>query len=251
MRFANDHPNRQCHNRCLKYDPVCPRHRPDPPRRRLSPTRACTPLGTRAAAAAAVLPAIATASVSSSLASPPSSAGSATTPSIDRCPGVFHSQTFGSRGRLMLSDDDLAADLGSFYVKDGPSPSSSAHSPTRLPLPRCPRVAPPTHFQSHIPLLLWFVRFWSPALWLTSDSGLSVGGSPLRTYFEQQLMDMAQCFLPAPLRTYLSVELVGQLVARQTQVHQIYDSHNVPVIRNLLSSTSILAKRSAVPPSGR
>ena len=90
--------------------------------------------------------------------------------SLDSTRPIFHPQTFGSRGRLMLSDDDLAADLGSLNIKDGPGPSSS----TRLPPHICPHVAQPTYFRSRIPLQvhepqysLWLVYFQSPTLWLT------------------------------------------------------------------------------------
>ncbi|KIJ58928.1 hypothetical protein HYDPIDRAFT_33683 [Hydnomerulius pinastri MD-312] len=112
-------------------------------------------------------------------------------------PGVFHTQSFG-RGGLMLSDDDLAADLGSLSMQDGPGSSSSTHPPSQpsslpiyAPMSRSPpssdRVSPYQSINLSIPSGTSFAsrqHFGSP-----SDSGLSTGGSPPRGHFEQQLID--------------------------------------------------------------
>jgi hypothetical protein len=120
-------------------------------------------------------------------------------------PGVFHAQTFGGRGGLMLSDDDLAADLGSLSVIDGPGPSSSTHPPSQpsslpiyAPMSRSPpasdRVSPYKVMNLNIPSGTSFAssrqHFGSP-----SDSGLSAGGSPPRSHFEQQLIDAKAQYL--------------------------------------------------------
>ncbi|KAL4069145.1 PSP1 C-terminal conserved region-domain-containing protein [Scleroderma yunnanense] len=113
-------------------------------------------------------------------------------------PSVFHASTFGRTG-LMLSDDDLAADLGSLSLStDGSGPSSSAHPPSQpsslpiyAPMSRSPlspdRVSPYQPINLNIPSNTSFAsrqRFGSP-----SDSGLSAGASPPRSQLEQQLMD--------------------------------------------------------------
>lgn len=119
-------------------------------------------------------------------------------------PSVFHASTFGGgRGGLMLSDDDLAADLGSLSLnKDGPGPSSSGSSvhppsqpsslPIYAPMSRSPlspdRVSPYQPINLNIPSGTSFAsrqRFGSP-----SDSGRSAGASPPRSQLEQQLMDV-------------------------------------------------------------
>ena len=118
---------------------------------------------------------------------------------------LFHTQTFGGRGGLMLSDDDLAADLGSLSIKDGPGPSSSTHPPSQpsslpiyAPMSRSPptsdRVSPYKSMNLNIPSGTSFTssrqHFGSP-----SDSGLSAGGSPPRGHFEQQLIDAKAQYL--------------------------------------------------------
>ncbi|KAH7908780.1 PSP1 C-terminal conserved region-domain-containing protein [Hygrophoropsis aurantiaca] len=112
-------------------------------------------------------------------------------------PGIFQTQSFG-RGGLMISDDDLAADLGvlSLSGKDN-GHSSSAHPPSQpsslpiyAPLSRSPpssdRVSPYQPLNLSIPGGSFSSRqpFGSP-----SDSGLSTGGSPPRSAFEQQLSE--------------------------------------------------------------
>ncbi|KAI6020923.1 PSP1 C-terminal conserved region-domain-containing protein [Pisolithus microcarpus] len=108
---------------------------------------------------------------------------------------VFHAPLFG----FVLSDDDLAADLGSLSLsKDGSGPSSSAHPPSQsssLPIyasvSRSPlssdRISPYQRINLNIPTGTSFAsrqRFGSP-----SDSGLSAGGSPPHSQLEQQLID--------------------------------------------------------------
>ncbi|KAF9242340.1 PSP1 C-terminal conserved region-domain-containing protein [Melanogaster broomeanus] len=119
-------------------------------------------------------------------------------------PGAFHTPSFGGRGGLMLSDDDLAADLGSLTMNDGPGPSSSTHPPSQpsslpiyAPMSRSPpstdRVSPYQPINLNIPSGTSFAsrqHFGSP-----SDSGLSTGGSPPRSHFEQQLMDAQAQYL--------------------------------------------------------
>ncbi|KAH7884075.1 PSP1 C-terminal conserved region-domain-containing protein [Phlebopus sp. FC_14] len=114
-------------------------------------------------------------------------------------PSVFHTQSFG-RGGLMLSDDDLAADLGSLSISnDGPGPTSPTQPPSQpsslpiyAPMSRSPpssdRVSPYQSINLSIPSATSFTshpRFGGSP----SDSGLSSGGSPTRGHFEQQLMD--------------------------------------------------------------
>ncbi|KIK14790.1 hypothetical protein PISMIDRAFT_116394 [Pisolithus microcarpus 441] len=111
---------------------------------------------------------------------------------------VFHAPSFG-RGGFVLSDDDLAADLGSLSLsKDGSGSSSSAHPPSQpsslpiyAPVSRSPlssdRISPYQRINLNIPTGTSFAsrqRFGSP-----SDSGLSAGGSPPRSQLEQQLID--------------------------------------------------------------
>lgn len=120
-------------------------------------------------------------------------------------PAVFHNPSFGGRGGLMLSDDDLAADLGSLSIKDGPGPSSSTRPPSQpsslpiyAPMSRSPpssdRVSPYKSMNLSIPSGTSFAsnrqHFGSP-----SDSGLSAGGSPPRSHFEQQLIDAKAQYL--------------------------------------------------------
>ncbi|KAI6022480.1 PSP1 C-terminal conserved region-domain-containing protein [Pisolithus microcarpus] len=108
---------------------------------------------------------------------------------------VFHAPLFG----FVLSDDDLAADLGSLSLsKDGSGPSSSAHPPSQpsslpiyAPVSRSPlssdRISPYQCINLNIPTGTSFAsrqRFGSP-----SDSGLSAGGSPPHCQLEQQLID--------------------------------------------------------------
>ena len=116
----------------------------------------------------------------------------------------FHNPTFGGRGGLMLSDDDLAADLGSLSVMDGSGPSSSTHPPSQpsslpiyAPMSRSPpasdRLSPYKSMNLNIPSGTSFSNrqhFGSP-----SDSGLSAGGSPPRGHFEQQLIDAKAQYL--------------------------------------------------------
>ncbi|KAH7923766.1 PSP1-domain-containing protein [Leucogyrophana mollusca] len=112
-------------------------------------------------------------------------------------PSVFQTQSFG-RGGLMLSDDDLAADLGvlSLGGKDNGHtsaqhpPSQPSSLPIYAPLSRSPpssdRVSPYQPLNLNIPGGSFSSRqpFGSP-----SDSGLSTGGSPPRSAFEQQLSE--------------------------------------------------------------
>ncbi|KAG1741838.1 PSP1 C-terminal conserved region-domain-containing protein [Suillus paluster] len=105
----------------------------------------------------------------------------------------FGAQPFGGRGGLMLSDDDLAADLGMMSMKDpghvAPSSSSTTSQPSSLPIyPRSPpssdRVSP---YHLNIPSGTSFAsrqQFGSP-----SESGLSTGGSPPRGHFDQQILE--------------------------------------------------------------
>ncbi|KIK23212.1 hypothetical protein PISMIDRAFT_10999 [Pisolithus microcarpus 441] len=125
-----------------------------------------------------------TASASSSLDGPPSLASmpQATTPRTSRAAGahsrVFHAPSFG-RGGFVLSDDDLAADLGlPSLSKDGSGSSSPLSSD---------RISPYQRINLNIPAGISFAsrqRFGSP-----SDSGLSAGDSPPRSHLEQQLID--------------------------------------------------------------
>jgi len=107
-------------------------------------------------------------------------------------PSVFQTQSIGGRSGLMLSDDDLAADLNLLSLKD-PGLSSSSHPPSQpssLPIyPRTPtssdRVSP---YHLNIPTGTSFTsrqKFGSP-----SESGLSTaGGSPPRGQFDQQILE--------------------------------------------------------------
>lgn len=94
----------------------------------------------------------------------------------------------------MLSDDDLAADLGVLSLKDA-GVSSSSHPPSQpssLPIyPRSPpsadRVSPYQGIHLNIPSGASFAsrqKFGSP-----SESGLSTGGSPPRGHFDQQILE--------------------------------------------------------------
>ncbi|KAI6016594.1 hypothetical protein PISMIDRAFT_13886 [Pisolithus microcarpus 441] len=128
---------------------------------------------------------------------------------------IFHAPLFG-RGGFVLSDNDLAADLGSLSLsKDRSGPSSSAHPPNQpsslpiyAPVLRSPlssdRISPyqcinlniltGTSFASH-------QHFGSP-----SDSGLSAGDSPPCSQLEQQLIDaqyLATRFIPGKGIQYL------------------------------------------------
>ncbi|KAH0838700.1 PSP1 C-terminal conserved region-domain-containing protein [Lanmaoa asiatica] len=118
---------------------------------------------------------------------------------------VFHGPSFGGRGGLMLSDDDLAADLGSLSMKDGPGPSSSTCPPSQpsslpiyAPMSRSPpssdRVSPYKSINLNMPSGTSFTssrqHFGSP-----SDSGLSAGESPPHSHFEQQLIDAKAQYL--------------------------------------------------------
>ncbi|KIK16582.1 hypothetical protein PISMIDRAFT_686211 [Pisolithus microcarpus 441] len=111
---------------------------------------------------------------------------------------VFHAPSFGSGG-FMLSDDDLATDLGSLSLsKDRSGLLSSAHPltqpsllPIYAPVSRSPLssdwISPYQRINLNIPTGTLFAshqRFGSP-----SDSGLSAGGSPPRSQLEQQLID--------------------------------------------------------------
>lgn len=103
-------------------------------------------------------------------------------------------QPLGGRGGLMLSDDDLAADLGVLSLKDAGA-SSSSHPPSQpssLPIyPRSPpsadRVSPYQGIHLNIQSGTSFAsrqKFGSP-----SESGLSTGGSPPRGHFDQQILE--------------------------------------------------------------
>ncbi|KAI5986412.1 PSP1 C-terminal conserved region-domain-containing protein [Pisolithus albus] len=107
---------------------------------------------------------------------------------------VFHALSFG-RGGFVLSDDDLAADLGSLSLsKDGSGPSQPSSLPIYPPVSRSERsplssdrISPYQRINLNIPTGTPFAsrqRFGSP-----SDSGLSAGGSPPRSQLEQQLID--------------------------------------------------------------
>lgn len=107
-------------------------------------------------------------------------------------PPAFQTQAF-ARGGLMLSDDDLAADLGllNINLKDGPGPvTSSTHppsQPTSLPIyaplsrspPSADRLSPYHHLNLNIPSGSSFPSRQQP-IGSPSDSGLS-GGSPTRS----------------------------------------------------------------------
>jgi hypothetical protein len=104
---------------------------------------------------------------------------------------VFQSQSFG-RGGLMLSDDDLASDLGmlSINTRDGPGPvSSSAHPPSQptslpiyAPLSRSPPVS--DHLSPYQSVHISVPGSRQQPIGSPSDSGLS-GGSPTRSNHSQ------------------------------------------------------------------
>ncbi|KAG1746946.1 PSP1 C-terminal conserved region-domain-containing protein [Suillus lakei] len=136
---------------------------------------------------------------------------------------VFNPQPFGGRGGLMLSDDDLAADLGMLSMKDpGAPPSSSTTSqPSSLPIyPRSPpsadRVSP---YHLNIPSGTSFAsrqQFGSP-----SESALSTGGSPPRGHFDQQILEaqygqqqLTARFIPGQGIQYLPMQNNGAGFAR-------------------------------------
>ncbi|EGN94147.1 hypothetical protein SERLA73DRAFT_96977 [Serpula lacrymans var. lacrymans S7.3] len=111
-------------------------------------------------------------------------------------PSLFQSQPFG-RGGLMLSDDDLAADLNMLNLSAKENgPASSSHPPSQpsslpiyAPLSRSPpssdRISPYQSINLSIPSGNSFAsrqHYGSP-----SDSGLSAGGSPSRGHFDQQV----------------------------------------------------------------
>lgn len=138
--------------------------------------------------------------------------------------GVFNAQPFGGRGGLMLSDDDLAADLSMLSMKEpgAPSSSSTASQPSSLPIyPRSPPSADrgsPYHL--NIPSGTSFAsrqQFGSP-----SDSALSTGGSPPRGHFDQQILDaqyaqqqLTARFIPGQGIQYLPVQNNSAGFARQ------------------------------------
>jgi hypothetical protein len=109
-------------------------------------------------------------------------------------PNVFaQSAAFGG-GRLMLSDDDLAGDLGmlNLNAKDG-TPSSSVHPPSQpssLPIytphsrspPNADRLTPYQSINLTIPGGSFSAR--GQSLRSPSDSGLS-GGSPPRNHYDE------------------------------------------------------------------
>ncbi|KAI6018634.1 hypothetical protein PISMIDRAFT_12123 [Pisolithus microcarpus 441] len=111
---------------------------------------------------------------------------------------IFHAPSFG-HGGFVLSDDNLATDLGSLSLsKDGSGPLSSAHPPNQpsslpiyAPISRSPlssdQISPYQCINLNILTGTSFAsrqRFGSP-----SDSGLSAGDSPPRSQLEQQLID--------------------------------------------------------------
>jgi len=112
----------------------------------------------------------------------------------------FSQSNFG-RGGLMLSDDDLASDLGMLNLNPSESPSSSSHQPTSqptslpiyAPLSRSPPskdlVSPYQSINLTIPSGNTYISRQSHAS--PSDSGLSGGGSsPSRNgQYEQQFAD--------------------------------------------------------------
>lgn len=135
-----------------------------------------------------------------------------------RSAGVFNAQPFGGRGGLMLSDDDLAADLGMLSLKEpgAPSTSSTTSQPSSLPIyPRSPpssdRISP---YHLNIPSGTSFAsrqQFGSP-----SESALSTGGSPPRGHFEQQILEaqygqqqLAARFIPGQGIQYLPIQNNG------------------------------------------
>ncbi|KAI6011890.1 hypothetical protein BKA83DRAFT_4466677 [Pisolithus microcarpus] len=121
----------------------------------------------------------------------------ATTPRTSRLQRRIHAYSTLPRS-VVLSDDDLAADLGSLSSKDGSGPTSSAHPPSQpsslpiyAPVSRSPllldRISPYQRINLNIPTGTSFAsrqRFGCP-----SDSGLSAGGSPPRSQLEQQSID--------------------------------------------------------------
>lgn len=104
-------------------------------------------------------------------------------------------QSFGGRGGLMLSDDDLASDLGLLNIGPGDSPSSSQHPPSQpasLPIYAPLSRSPPSRdlispYQSINNLSIPGGNSYSRHLGTPSDNGLSAGGtSPSRSSaFEQ------------------------------------------------------------------
>jgi len=131
---------------------------------------------------------------------------------------AFQTQPF-RRGGLMLSDDDLASDLGMLNInpRDGPGPvSSSAHPPSQptslpiyAPLSRSPpasdRLSPYQSINLAIPTGSSFSSRQQP-IGSPSESGLS-GGSPTRSNHSQ--------FDPQASETpYLSQQQQAQLTAR-------------------------------------
>ena len=138
----------------------------------------------------------------------------------------FQAQSFG-RGGLVLSDDDLASDLGMLNLnsRDGPGPVSSAHSPSQptslpiyAPLSRSPptsdRLSPYQSINLSIPSGSSFSSRQQP-IGSPSESGLS-GGSPTRsnhghfdsqpsesTYLNQQSQQLTARFIPGQGIQYL------------------------------------------------
>ncbi|KAG0693339.1 PSP1 C-terminal conserved region-domain-containing protein [Suillus ampliporus] len=140
----------------------------------------------------------------------------------------FGAQPFGGRGGLMLSDDDLAADLNMLGLKEpgAPSSSSTTSQPSSLPIyPRSPpssdRVSP---YHLNIPTGTSFAsrqQFGSP-----SESGLSTGGSPPRGHFDQQILEaqygqqqLTARFIPGQGIQYLPAQSInnGAGFTRQSQ----------------------------------
>lgn len=133
-------------------------------------------------------------------------------------PSVFNAQPFGGRGGLMLSDDDLAADLGMLSMKDPGAPSSSSTTSQPSSLPIYPRSPPSTErispYHLNIPSGTSFAsrqQFGSP-----SESALSTGGSPPRGHFDQQILEaqygqqqLAARFIPGQGIQYLPVQNNG------------------------------------------
>ncbi|KAI0044901.1 PSP1-domain-containing protein [Auriscalpium vulgare] len=146
-------------------------------------------------------------------------------------PSVFSQSSFG-RGGLMLSDEDLADDLGLLNLgKDGPGPVTSIMPPSQpssLPIYAPHSRSPPAdHFSQYQPLNLSIPggNFSSrQALGSPSDSGLSAGGSPSLGHPDfgadaylggpQQAQNLTARFIPGQGIKYMSAQEHGGAFAR-------------------------------------
>lgn len=106
----------------------------------------------------------------------------------------FSQANFG-RGGLMLSDEDLAGDLGRLNLHSN-EPSSSQQPPSQpssLPIYAPLSRSPPSNdlMSSYHPMNLAIPASYTsrPSLSSPSDSGVSGGSPPRNSHFEQQLSD--------------------------------------------------------------